>query len=332
MEQEIIQPIEKEVLKSELTPDKQLRMTNKSHNEIYIITAHNAPNVMKEIGRLREIAFREAGGGTGKSMDIDEFDTCPNCYKQLIVWNPEAEEIIGGYRYLEGTAWEMDAKGQPILATSHMFRFSERFMKDYAPWTIELGRSFVTVEYQSTLRSKKSIFALDNLWDGLGAIVVIEPTVRYLFGKFTMYPSYDRLARDMILYFLGKHFPDPDNLIYPMKPLKLWHDPERFRRLFTEDDFKADYRILNREVRALGYNIPPLVNAYMGLSPTMKLFGTAINDGFGDVEETGILIAVDEILQEKRMRHIDTFAAEHPELVKITSGANRIFYKPEATK
>ena len=328
----IAEPVPVEVLKAELTPDKRLRMTNKSSNEVYVVTWHDSPNVVSELGRLREIAFRAAGGGTGKSIDLDEFDTCQNCYKQILVWDPEAEEIIGGYRYILGKDWQIAPDGQPILATSHMFRFSERFMKDYAPWTIELGRSFVTVEYQSTLRSKKSIFALDNLWDGLGAIVVIEPTVRYLVGKFTMYPSYDRLARDMILYFLGKHFPDPDNLIYPMKPLKLWHDPERFRRLFTEDDFKADYRILNREVRALGYNIPPLVNAYMGLSPTMKLFGTAINDGFGDVEETGILIAVDEILQEKRMRHIDTFAAEHPELVKITSGANRIFYKPEATK
>jgi len=141
MEQEIIAPIDKEVLKQELTPERQLRMTNKSHNEIYIITAHNAPNVMKEIGRLREIAFREAGGGTGKAMDIDEFDTCENCYKQLIVWNPEAEEIIGGYRYLEGTKWDTDDKGQPRLATSHMFHFSEKFLRDYAPYTIELVRS-----------------------------------------------------------------------------------------------------------------------------------------------------------------------------------------------
>ena len=83
MEQEIIQPIDKELLKQELTPERQLRMTNKSNNEIYVVTAHEAPNVMKEIGRLREIAFREAGGGTGKSMDIDEFDTMPNSYKQL---------------------------------------------------------------------------------------------------------------------------------------------------------------------------------------------------------------------------------------------------------
>jgi hypothetical protein len=329
MMEEIIASIPREILKAELTPDKRLRMTNKSSNEVYVVTWQDSPNVVREIGRLREIAFRAAGGGTGKSLDLDEFDTCENPYKQILVWDPEAEEIVGGYRYILGKDWKYAEDGQPILATSHMFRFSDKFLKEYAPWTIELGRSFVTLEYQSTLRGRKGIFALDNLWDGLGAIVVIEPSVRYLFGKFTMYPSYDRKARDMILYFLKKHFPDPDNLIFPMQPLQLEHDTKEFEKIFVEDDFKADYRILNGEVRALGYNIPPLVNAYMGLSPTMKLFGTAINDGFGDVEETGILIAVDEILQEKRMRHIDTFAAEHPELVKITSGANRIFYKPE---
>lgn len=183
MEQPIIPPIPKEVLKAELTPEHQLRMTNKSSNEIYIVTAHEAPNVMLEIGRLREIAFREAGGGTGKETDIDEFDTCENCYKQLIVWNPEDEEIIGGYRYLEGTKWEIDEKGQPILATSHMFHFSEKFLKDYMPYTIELGRSFVSLPYQSSRMGAKSLFALDNLWDGLGALTVIMPNVRYFFGN-----------------------------------------------------------------------------------------------------------------------------------------------------
>ena len=238
MEQEIIQPIDKEVLKRELTPELQLRMTNKSHNEIYVITAHNAPNVMKEIGRLREIAFREAGGGTGKAMDIDEFDTCENCYKQLIVWNPEAEEIIGGYRYLEGTDWEMDEKGQPKLATSHMFHFSEKFLKEYMPYTIELGRSFVSLPYQSSRMGAKSLFALDNLWDGLGALTVIKPNVRYFFGKFTMYPSYIRRGRDMILYFLHKHFADKENLIVPMKPLEIEADPKELEQLFCEKEFK----------------------------------------------------------------------------------------------
>ena len=327
MEQEIIQPIAKEILKSELTSERQLRMTNKSHNEIYIITAHDSPNVMKEIGRLREIAFREAGGGTGKSMDIDEFDTCENCYKQLIVWNPEAEEIIGGYRYLVGNEWDYDDKGQPILATSHMFHFSERFIKEYAPWTIELGRSFVSLPYQSSRMGAKSLFALDNLWDGLGALTVIKPNVKYFFGKMTMYPSYIRKGRDMILYFLKRYFDDKDKLIIPMKPLIIETDPAEFQTLFSGNSFKEDYKILNSEIRKLGYNIPPLVNAYMSLSPTMKLFGTAINYGFGDVEETGILIAMEEIFEEKRVRHIDSFIKDHPEALKITSGANKVIYK-----
>ena len=317
MELPIIQPISKELLISELTPDKQLRMTNKSNNEIYVITAHNAPNVMKEIGRLREIAFREAGGGTGKEMDIDEFDICENCYKQLIVWNPEEQEIIGGYRYLLGTDWQYDEKGQPILATSHMFHFSEKFLKEYAPYTVELGRSFVSLPYQSSRMGAKSLFALDNLWDGLGALTVIRPNIKYYFGKMTMYPSYIRKGRDMILYFLKKHFDDKENLIIP----------KELEALFCGQTFKDDYLVLNREIRNMGYNIPPLVNAYMGLSPTMKLFGTAINYGFGDVEETGILIAVDEILEDKRKRHIDSFIQEHRDELEITSGANKLIYK-----
>jgi hypothetical protein len=285
---------------------------------------------MKEIGRLREIAFREAGGGTGKAMDIDEFDTCENCYKQLIVWNPEAEEIIGGYRYLEGTKWDTDDKGQPRLATSHMFHFSEKFLRDYAPYTIELGRSFVALPYQSSRMGAKSLFALDNLWDGLGALTVIMPNVRYFFGKFTMYPSYIRRGRDMILYFLHKHFADKENLIVPMKPLQIETDPKELEQLFCKQEFKDDYRILNAEIRKLGYNIPPLVNAYMSLSPTMKLFGTAINYGFGDVEETGILIAIEEIFEQKRVRHIDSYIKEHPEALKITSGANKVIYKEKS--
>ena len=330
MEEKIIQPVERELLRSELTPNKQLRLTNKSNNEIYIVTAQDSPNVMREIGRLREIAFRNAGGGTGKALDIDEFDTMEGGYKQLIVWNPDAEDIIGGYRFIYGTDWKMNADGQPLLATSHMFKFSNRFLTDYMPYTVELGRSFVAVEYQSIRKGTKSIFALDNLWDGLGALTVINPKLKYFFGKMTMYPSYIRRGRDMILYFLKKHFDDKENLITPMKPLIIETDPKELETLFSADDFKEDYKILNHEIRALGYNIPPLVNAYMGLSPTMKLFGTAINYGFGDVEETGILIAVDEILEEKRVRHIDSFITENRELLELTTGQNKIIYKERA--
>ena len=317
MEEEIIQPISKEILKSELTPERRLRMTNKSHNEIYVFHASEAPHVMQEVGRLREIAFRTSGGGTGKSMDIDEFDTMPNGCKQLIVWNPEAEEIIGGYRYLFGEDWQLKADGQPNLAMSHMYRFSDEFMKDYAPYTVELGRSFVSLDYQNVRKNTKSIFALDNLWDGLGALTVINPRCKYFLGKMTMYPSFVRRGRDMILYFLRKHFGDNEHLAVPMDAVGIDTPEEELKKLFYEDDFKRDYRLLNHQVRELGYNIPPLVNAYMNLSPTMRFFGTAVNHEFGEVEESGILIAVDEIFEEKRVRHINSFVAEHPEALKM---------------
>ena len=327
MDAEIIQPVPLELILAELTPDKQLRTTNKSGNILYVVDAHDSPNTMREIGRLREISFRLAGGGTGKEVDIDEFDTRDNCCKQLIVWNPDSQEIIGGYRYLFGDRWDYDEEGQPILATSHMFTFSEKFIKEYAPYTIELGRSFVRPEYQSSKMGAKSLFALDNLWDGLGALTVINPNMKYYFGKMTMYPDYIRFGRDMILYFLKKHFDDKEGLIYPKNPLLIETPEEQLAEVFCGRDFKEDYRILNGGIRALGFNIPPLVNAYMNLSPTMKLFGTAINDGFGDVEETGILIAVNEIFESKRIRHIESFVKEHPEALAFTSGANKIITK-----
>ena len=320
--EQIIPPVDKELIKSELTPEKRLRMTNKSNNQIYVVDIHDSPNVVREIGRQREEVFREAGGGTGKPLDLDEFDLMDNCYKQLLVWNPEEEEIIGGYRYKLGTEVDFDDKGQPILATSHMFHFSEKFIKEYLPHTVELARSYVTLPYQSSKRGAKSLFALDNLWDGLGALTVIMPKVKYFFGKMTMYPSYNRRGRDMILYFLNKHFGDKDGLITPMHPLKIETNPEELARVLCKDDLREDYRLLCQEIRKLGINIPPLVNAYMGLSPTMKMFGTAINDGFGDVEETSILIAVDEILEEKRIRHIDSYIREHPEVMQFTAGGD----------
>ena len=315
--QPIIPPVEKALLRAELTPERRLRTTNKAGNEIYIITYQQAPNVMREIGRLREIAFRAAGGGTSMELDWDEFDTCEHPYYQLIVWDPEEEQILGGYRFLPGEEIRFDAQGQPILATSHMFHFSEEFKQTFLRDTVELGRSFVTLEYQSTRALTKGIFALDNLWDGLGALTVVIPGLKYFFGKMTMYPSFNRQARDMILYFLHKHFGDPDHLVTPMTPIEIETPEETLRELFVCDDFKSDYRILNSEVRKRGFNIPPLVNAYMGLSPTMRVFGTAVNHEFGDVEETGILIAVDEILEQKRMRHIDSFASKHPDSLNL---------------
>ena len=313
----IIAPVNLDLLKAELTESKKLRDTNKSHNEIYVVNHHDSPNVMREIGRLREEAFRDSGGGSGLSMDIDEFDTMENPYQQLIVWDPEAERILGGYRFILGDDIKLGEDGQPLLATSHMFRFSDRFIKDYLPYTIELGRSFVSPEYQSSKAGTKGLFALDNLWDGLGALAIQSPKMKYFFGKMTMYPEYNRQARDLIQHFLFKHFADKDNLVTPMDPLKIETDRNYMDSILTEKEFKDDYKKLNAEVRRLGENIPPLVNSYMSLSPTMKTFGGGINHEFSEAEETCILIAFDEIYEAKLARHLDSYIEEKVRRMKV---------------
>jgi hypothetical protein len=311
--EEVIPKIDKEILKSELTEDKLFRKTNKSGNEIYLFSAHTAPNLMLEVGRLRELAFRYYGGGTGKPTDIDAFDTMEVPYRQLIVWDPSAEEILGGYRFRWGNELTFDKNGQPDnIATAELFHFSQYFIDKYVPNMVELGRSFVSLDYQSSKYGSKGLFALDNLWDGLGALSVIDPNIRYFFGKMTMYNTYNSDARDMILYFLDKYFRDPDRLVSPVHSLETGMDLAKMETLFNGKSYKEDYKILNTEVRKYNINIPPLVSAYMNLSPSMRVFGTAVNEGFGDVEETGILIDIHDIFEDKKKRHIESFLNEKP--------------------
>ena len=312
----IIDPVDVSLLKAELTPDRKLCNTNKANNEIYIVDAFNAPNVLREIGRLREISFRDAGGGSGMEMDLDEFDLMENPYKQIVIWDPESEAMLGGYRYILGTDVMIKENGQPHLATSHMFHFSDAFIRDYLPHVIELGRSFVTPEYQSSKAGAKAIFALDNLWDGIGAVMMQHPGIVYLFGKMTMYPSYDRSCRDLIVHFLSKHFGDRDELVRPYNLEMPLIDGRLLDLILKDDDFKSDYRNLKNAVRALGTSIPPLINTYMNSSPTMKMFGTAVNDEFSDVEETGILVGFNEMYADKRDRHKETYMAHLMQLMR----------------
>lgn len=304
----IIDPIDPRIIKKELTPKLFLRKTNKSNNEIYIFSAEEAPNTMREVGRLREESFRTAGGGTGMDCDIDEFDTMPNGYKQLIVWNESQQAIIGGYRFILGSEIIKHPKGTQAMATSHMFDYSDAFVQKYLPYTIELGRSFVANEYQSTSEGSLSIFALDNLWDGLGALTKMYPETKYFFGKVTMYKTYDPNCRNLILKFMDIYFKDHEQLVTPFEPLPIEISEERAQEVFCKTDIKKDFRSLKKAVREYGFIIPPLVSAYISLSDKLKVLGTAINDEFGYVEETGILIAIEEILEEKKQRHIDTFS------------------------
>ncbi len=299
----IIDPIEKAVLVKELSKDRFLRTTRKGGNEIYCVDIHNAPNVVQEIGRLREVTFRHSGGGTGLPLDLDNFDTSENCYKQLIVWSPEDQEIVGGYRFI--LCKDVIGKEHNIaLSTSHYFSFSEQFIQNYLPNTIELGRSWVQPNFQPTVNPRKGLFALDNIWDGLGAVVLAHPEIKYFFGKVTMYPTYHEEVRDFLLNFMHHYFPDNDNLITPHHPLIQNYDKDSFDKMLEGLDFKEGFKILNAFARERGEFVPPLVNIYMNLSPTMKTFGTAVNSDFGNVEETGILVSFKDIYQEKKDRYM----------------------------
>ena len=296
----VIQPVDRKLISEELNSDKFIRNTRKGDNKLFEVTAHNSPHTMREIARLREISFRLAGGGTGKAMDMDEFDTdSKNAYKQLIVWDPKDQEILGGYRYIQ-----CSGLAPHHMATSELFNFSEEFIKDYLPFTIELGRSFIQPNYQSTNIRRKGLYALDNLWDGLGALMLRYPHIKYFFGKVTMYSSYNERARNTLLYFLNQYFRDEQNLVVPVSPLEYDNQNPYFEELFCHTDYKEAYKALSKEVRGLGENIPPLINSYMNLSPTMKVFGTAINESFGGVEETGIMINIPEIYPEKIERYL----------------------------
>ncbi|QGY43384.1 GNAT family N-acetyltransferase [Maribellus comscasis] len=307
---DIIKPLPREAIYAELTPEKLMRKTNKGGNEIYIITHHDSPSIMHEIGRLREITFRDAGGGTGKDTDIDAYDTAEVPYRQLIVWDPDAREILGGYRYILGSEAARDENGEISMATSRLFYLSKEFINDYLPYTLELGRSFVQPAYQSSKAGAKALFALDNLWDGLGALTVDHPEIKYFFGKVTMYSHFHNEARNLIQYFFKKYFRDKENLVYPKKPVEFGYDADEMKKVFNGSDYKEDYKILIQTVRQYGENVPPLINAYMNLSPSMKTFGTAVNEKFGEVLETGIIVTIDDIYEVKRDRHIETYVKD----------------------
>ncbi len=320
----VIPPVSRELIKAELSNKNFLRHTNYGGKDIYVTTAHLSPNIMREIGRLREISFASEGGGTGKPVDIDEFDTLPEpyCFKQLFVWSREHETIIGGYRFIHGSNMFRSVDGSIYTPTAELFHYTDEFINNYLPYTLELGRSFVQPEFQPGVNLRKGMYSLDNLWDGLASIAVEIPETRYFFGKITMYPQMNRRAKDMILYFYQKHFPDRDGLVWPNEPLEIETDFNELHSLFCGHNYKEDYQILLKSVRELGSYVPPLVNAYMNLSSTMRSFGTAYNHAFGETDETGILVSVRDIFPEKKARYFESYntrnrAFERRKLFKI---------------
>lgn len=298
----IIDPINTEILLRELE-GHLLRPTNKANNEIYDITAHDCPNVMREIGRLREISYRAAGGATGKAVDIDEMDTMPKPYHQLIVWDPEHRQIIGGYRYLFGHEAEI-RDGQPFITSAHLYHYSERFIRDFLPRTIEFGRAFVQPMYQQREMGVKALFALDNIWDGIGALVYNHPELKYMFGKVTIYPDYNPVARELIYTYLNRFHKGEEGLFAPYLPIPVKpidNDP------FKSTDPQENYHILQHAVREQGTVIPPMFSAYLNLTNELQFFGNAVNDELANAFETGIMVDLQNVYPEKKERYITPY-------------------------
>ena len=305
---EIIPAVDKHLLKQELTKDLFVRPTNKASNEIYDLTAHDAPNVMREIARLRELSYRQSGGSTGEELDMDFMDTMDEPYHQIVVWNPEAEEIIGGYRYLHCKNCKFNEDGQPIITSAHLFHYSEYFIKNYLPSTIELGRAFVQPKYQTRDMGMKSLFALDNTWDGLGAIVYRNPDIKYLIGKVTIYPDFDPLSRDLIYAFLRRYCYDRIGLFEPYHPIGISTEAQELAdAIFEGENPQINYHLLQKAVRSRGVVIPPMFSAYLGLTTNLRFFGNAVNDELANVFETGIMINIEDINQDKVLRYIGSY-------------------------
>ena len=304
----VIEAVDRQLIKQELNQNRFLRPTNKANNEIYVVTAHDSPHTMREIGRLRELSFRSGGGGTGNEIDVDSYDFLEKPFKQLIVWDPQAEEIVGGYRFLPGEMVAIDENGQPKFVMSHLFHFSDRFIAEYLPHTIELGRAFVQPVYQTSKMGMKSLFALDNLWDGLGALIHSTKNAKFFIGKVTIYNSYPVLAREMIYEYMYRYFPDNDALITPKKPVSVSAENQKLAQtVFTNNDRVDDFKALQKAVRSVDETIPPLYNAYIGLTDTMRFFGVALDNDFGAVFEAGILVTMNDLLDSKRKRYIEPY-------------------------
>ena len=303
----IIDPVDINLLKSELNEKTFLRHTNRGNNEIYVVNNETGPNVLKEIGRLREVSFRAVGGGSGTPCDLDHFDLEDKACFQLLVWNPEADEIIGGYRFTRWGIASFHENGQPYVNTEHLFDFSQEFIDTYFPYCLEMARAFIQPKYQSAEGGRKALFALDNLWDGIGGLVAQDPSIRYLAGKVTIYSSSPDMSRKAMVYYLDMCFGDREGLLVSKRPETCTPEESAFfRQMFNGADYKENYQILNNYVKSFGDTIPPLIHSYIGLSPTMKTFGTTFDPDFGDCYDTAMMITISDIYREKYERYIDS--------------------------
>ena len=305
--EKIIKPISKKILINELKVALFLRPTRVGNNEVYIFSAEQCPNLMQEVGRLRELTFREAGAGFGTKVDIDHYDTDEHCCKQLIVWDPIKKEIIGGYRFnLFYDLKNKDLKDVP-LSNKSLYNISDKFASEYVPYLVELSRAFIQPMFQPKYAGRKAAFSLDNIWDGLGALVVKYPFLKYYFGRLTFFSNYNSTVRDLIFYFFQKHLKGDTSLLQAKETLLLDTPISYLKKKINMSDVKEDYKSLQLIAKEHNAIIPPLMKSYYNASNSLKVFDPVFDSYFGSSYAAAIIVTIKDIYPSYIKRYIKPY-------------------------
>ena len=279
----VIDAVPKQTLVDEIAdlPNDQM-LLQQGEFDVFFMRKHQCPSLMRELGRLRELTFRDVGEGTGLEIDIDRFD---DTYLQLVVWNREKSEVVGGYR-LGATDEILPEYGKDGLYTNTLFKYRKDLLRQLDP-ALELGRSWVSLNYQ------RSFSPLMLLWKGIGAYLVRNPRYRYLFGPVSISADYTSMSKQLLKAFLtqNEYLPNLGKLIKPRNPMKKKEVRQFDRRAFsTVAGSLEEANELVKELEADGKPAPILLKQYLKLNG--RLMGFNVDPDFGNVLDGLILIDV----------------------------------------
>ncbi|TVR51188.1 MAG: GNAT family N-acetyltransferase [Spirochaetaceae bacterium] len=305
----VANPVAPEHLRDEFSRLKPIREYKGA--EVYLFRAADAPAIMDEIGRIREVEYRKIGAGRNVERDIDHFDTDPDGYAQLVAWDPENAEIVGMYRFILGrtVAHHGDLSA---LRTSTIFEFADEFVTEYLPRSIELGRSVVNSS------AKRAILGLFVVWAGLGALVNEYPWLRYLFGNVSIYADWPQAARDALLRFLDRRHRGPVNLLRARPRFRYKPSPPRSDTpVRAELSYDADYQALTDELGGFGLTVPPILISYMRAADRVETYDTALDPDFGAAYETAIVVDVESVNDKTRNRFLDNYESINSDAFRL---------------
>jgi putative hemolysin len=289
----IIHPVSKSDLKKEADSLEAIGTTTDG-KKIFVAHKNSIPRIMKEISRLREATFRAVGEGTGKNMDYDKYD---NYYDHIILWDDALMEVVGSYRVCR-TSQFAGPSGSEALYNSTLFRFKEDF-NEMLLCGMELGRSFVQKKYWNT-------FALDYLWQGIGAYASMNKEIKYLFGAVSLSKSISNEAKDLIIYFYDKWY-GKKGLTEPKNPYRIsMQRASELDELFIKCECMPDeYKVMKETLKIYGYSVPVLFNQYTKLCDNGGVYFTGFNTDpdFSDCVDGFIVVETDKISEKKKERY-----------------------------